>query len=58
MGVADGIGASFGDPGEEGLGSQGAIDAGTGVEAISRDSAHQRIDHLALEWCSERIGRT
>ena len=43
MGVADGVGAALGNPRQERLGSQGAVDAGVGVEAVSRDSAHQWI---------------
>ena len=41
--VADRIGAALGDPREERLGGERAIDAGVGVEAVSGDPAHQRI---------------
>ena len=43
VGVADRVCAALGDPREQRLGCQGAIDGGGSVEAVSGYSAHQRI---------------
>ncbi len=48
MGVADRVGAALGDPCQERLGGEGAIDAGVDVEAISGYAAHQKIRSLRI----------
>ena len=40
MGVADGVGAALGDPGEEGLSCEPALDRGPRAEAVSGYAAH------------------
>ena len=43
VGVADRVGTALGDPREQRLGCQRAVDRGLGVETVSGYSAHQRI---------------